>query len=89
MKRTIKVFLVKSINENNTGEEAMTNLKLFTDNEQAQAFKREVSKQIPQGCEFEWVAIEDFFLEVDSDESKQIEIDNLKAELKYFYGGGK
>lgn len=89
MKKIIQVFLVKSVNEHNTGDDGKTNLKLFTDNEQAQAFKREVNKQIPRGSETEWVAIEDFFLEVDSDESKQIEIDNLKAELKYFYGGGK
>jgi hypothetical protein len=26
---------------------------------------------------------------LDFDDPKQIEIDNLKAELKYFYGGGK
>jgi len=26
---------------------------------------------------------------LDFEDSKQIEIDNLKAELKYFYGGGK
>jgi hypothetical protein len=45
----------------------MTNLKLFTDNEQAQAFKREVSKQIPRGSDTEWVSIEDFFLELDID----------------------
>ena len=25
----------------------------------------------------------------ETEDSKQIEIDNLKAELKYFYGGGK
>ena len=65
MKKIIKVFLVKSINENNTGEEAITNLKLFTNFRQAYLFKLEVSRQIPQGCEFEWVAIEDFSLEVD------------------------
>jgi hypothetical protein len=29
------------------------------------------------------------FESVVDDDSKQIEIDNLKAELKYFYGGGK
>jgi hypothetical protein len=26
---------------------------------------------------------------LDYDDPKQIEIDNLKSELKYFYGGGK
>jgi len=26
---------------------------------------------------------------LDFEDPKQIEIDNLKAELKYFYGGGK
>lgn len=26
---------------------------------------------------------------LDYEDAKQLEIDNLKAELKYFYGGGK
>lgn len=65
MKKIIQVFLVKSVNDYNTGDDGKTNLKLFTSNAEAQAFKREVSKQIPQGSEFEWVSIEDFFLEID------------------------
>ena len=31
--------------------------------------------------------VDDVYAE--EEDSKQIEIDNLKAELKYFYGGGK
>jgi hypothetical protein len=67
MKRIVQVFLVKSVNENNTGDDGKTNLKLFTNNDEAQAFKREVSKQIPRGSDTEWVSIEDFFLELDID----------------------
>ena len=67
MKRIVQVFLVKSVNENNTGDDGKTNLKLFTNNDEAQAFKREVSKQISRGSDTEWVSIEDFFLELDID----------------------
>jgi len=67
MKRIVQVFLVKSVNENNTGDDGKTNLKLFANNDEAQAFKREVSKQIPRGSDTEWVSIEDFFLELDID----------------------
>jgi hypothetical protein len=65
MKKIIKVFLVKSINENNTGEEAMTNLKLFTDTDEAQEFKRAIKRQIPHGSDAEWVAVEEFFLDIE------------------------
>jgi len=65
MKRTIKVFLVKSVNENNTGDDGKTNLKLFTDTDEAQEFKRAIKRQIPHGSDAEWVAVEEFFLDIE------------------------
>jgi hypothetical protein len=53
-----------------------------------------ITNSITQDCETMQVAfdasgcwVDDVY--VGEEDSKQIEIDNLKAELKYFYGGGK
>ena len=62
----IKVYLVKSINLNNTGEDAITNLQMFQDRDKAEAFKRLVTKQIKKigYSRYEYVVVEEFTLEV-------------------------
>ena len=64
----ITIYLVKSINLNNTGEDATTNLQLFQDRNKAEAFKRIVSKQIKKNA-YEYVAIEEFTVEVKLEET--------------------
>jgi predicted DNA-binding WGR domain protein len=59
----ITIYLVKSVNLNNSGEDGKTNLQVFQDRNKAEAFKRLVSKQIKKGT-YEYVAIEEFILEV-------------------------
>jgi len=59
----ITIYLVKSVNLNNSGENGKTNLQVFQDRNKAEAFKRLVSKQIKKGT-YEYVAIEEFILEV-------------------------
>ena len=59
----ITIYLVKSVNLNNSGEDGKTNLQVFQDRNKAESFKRLVSKQIKKGT-YEYVAIEEFILEV-------------------------
>ena len=59
----ITIYLVKSVNLNNSGEDGKTNLQVFQDRDKAEAFKRLVSKQIKKGT-YEYVSIEEFILEV-------------------------
>jgi len=59
----ITIYLVKSVNLNNSGEDGKTNLQVFQNRNKAEAFKRLVSKQIKKGT-YEYVAIEEFILEV-------------------------
>jgi hypothetical protein len=69
----ITIYLVKSINLNNTVEDATTNLKLFQDRNKAEAFKRTVEKQIKRNVydinTYEYVAIEEFTVEVKLEET--------------------
>jgi len=69
----IKIYLVKSINLNNTGEDATTNLRLFQDRDKAEEFKRTVEKQINRNVydinTYEYVAIEEFTVELKLEET--------------------
>lgn len=64
----ITIYLIKSINLNNTGEDATTNLRLFQDRDKAEEFKRTVEKQINRNVydinTYEYVAIEEFTVEL-------------------------
>jgi len=68
----ITIYLIKSINLNNTGEDATTNLRLFQDRDKAEEFKRTVEKQINRNVydinTYEYVAIEEFTVEVKLEE---------------------
>ena len=69
----ITIYLVKSINLNNTGEDATTNLRLFQDKDKAEEFKRTVEKQINRNVydinTYEYVAIEEFTVELKLEET--------------------
>ena len=69
----ITIYLVKSINLNNTGEDATTNLRLFQDRDKADEFKRTVEKQINRNVydinTYEYVAIEEFTVELKLEET--------------------
>jgi hypothetical protein len=69
----IKIYLVKSINLNNTGEDATTNLRLFQNRDKAEEFKRTVEKQINRNVydinTYEYVAIEEFTVELKLEET--------------------
>jgi hypothetical protein len=69
----ITIYLVKSINLNNTGEDATTNLRLFQDRDKAEEFKRTVEKQINRNVydinTYEYVAIEEFTVELKLEET--------------------
>ena len=57
------MYIVKSINLNNAGVDVVLNLKLFNTHEKAEAFMREVEKQIPIESDAEWLEIESITLE--------------------------
>jgi hypothetical protein len=69
----ITIYLIKSINLNNTGEDATTNLRLFQDRDKAEEFKRTVEKQINRNVydinTYEYVAIEEFTVELKLEET--------------------
>jgi len=54
------IYLVKSINLNNSGNDITSNLKAFTSHASAEKFMRSVEKQIDEDSDSEWLEIETF-----------------------------
>jgi hypothetical protein len=59
-------YLVKSINLNNTGEDVVCNVRLFSNRKTAEKFLRIIAKQIPDESDSEWAEIEELPLFIGS-----------------------